>query len=145
MTGLRAVDDRRPVRVRANRPEGVTRIVERGTCEPGDVRHWAALQHRRIAAAPEHAEIVPERGPELGGLRDRPLPQSAVSFAGADVLAGGEPTLVVGDPGPLNVRLRRGRQNRAVAASGRQVLLTRRLLLPHLTAPDSVARTFIPV
>ena len=136
MTGLRPVDDRRSVRVRAGCPQNVARIVERRIGEPGDGRHRAALQHRRIAAAPEDAKVMPERRPELCRLRDRPLPQSAVSFAGADAPVGGEPARVVRDLGPLDVRLRRLRQDRAVAASGRQVLLRRRLLLPHFTAPD---------
>src|SRR5258708_18377662 len=146
MTGLRPVDDRRAVRVRAGCPQRVARVVKRGASEPGDGWHRAALQYRRIAAAPQHAEVIPERRPEVSGLRNRPLPQSAVAFAGADAVVGGQPARVVRDLGALDVRLRRRRQDRAVATPGRQVLLPRRLLLlAHFTAPDQLKDVYTSI
>ena len=67
-------DDRRTVGIRPRGPQRVTGVIQRGTAEPLDVRHDLAGQHRSVTAVTEHVEVIPDRRPEGGGIRHRPLP-----------------------------------------------------------------------
>ena len=98
-------------------PQRVTGVVQRGAVEPPDVGHDLAGQGRPPGApVAEHLEVVPDRRPELRGLRHRPLPKVLVA-AEVQPAAGGQPAHEAGDPGVADRLVIRFPEHRAVAAA----------------------------
>ena len=110
-------DDRGTVGIGPRGPQRVTGVVQCGTGEPPDVWHDLAGQDRPVAPVAEHVEVVPDRRPEGGGIRHRPLPQVLVA-AGVKDPAGRQPVHEAGDPGGADRLAVRLPEHRAVAAAG---------------------------
>ena len=104
-------------------PQRVTGVVQRGAVEPPDVGHDLAGQGRTVAPVAEHLEVVPDRRPELPGLRHRPLPKVLIA-AEVQLVTGLQPAHEAGDPGVADRLVVRLPEHRAVAAA-QQITLAR--------------------
>ena len=121
-------NDRRAVGIGPRGPQRVTGVVQRGASEPLHVGHDLADQDRARAAVAEHLEVVPDRRPELPGLRDGPLPQ--VRVAAELVPAAGQPAHEPGDPGVVDRLLIRLPEHRSVPAAGQVTGVHRHSIVP---------------
>src|SRR5271169_33745 len=104
-------------------PQRITGVVQRGTVEPPYVGHDLAGQGRSCAPVAEHLEVVPDRRPELSGLRHRPLPKVLVA-AQVQLVTGLQPAHEAGDPGPADRLVVRLPEHRTVTAA-QQITLAR--------------------
>ena len=98
-----AIDQRDAAGIGPCGPQRVTGVIDRRAAEPAHAGHGAAVQHRPRRAVAEHAEVVPDGGPETGRLADRPAPERVVTVEG-QVALGRQPAQVGGDPGAFGDR-----------------------------------------
>ena len=97
-------------------PQRVTGVVQGGAVEPPYVGHDRAGQGRSFAPFAEHLEVVPDRRPELPGLRHRPLPKILIA-AQVQLVTVLQPAHEAGHPGLADRLVIRLPEHRAVAAA----------------------------
>ena len=102
---LGGVLDRQPLGGLAG--EQVLGVVEPGAGEPIGARHLVAREHRPVRRRGANREEVPDRGPELLEVADRPAPERVVVAAESQSALGLEPAHVAGHVRALD-RLGRG-------------------------------------